>query len=211
MIVRRTSIVVSKSTSFGALSQSETRGILSFHSLVRTIHLQSTNKYIELTAAFSKLKNEGIDEKHSEIIYSNKHFVTGVKLLIEKDFSRALSSFQTVRDEMLASNYGHPDILATISKRLAICQLNLADNPGLLSSLKEVFLVRISDPYKNTFQIFTAVLNLSIYYSRHDLGEGQKFVDSYEELMEGIYLPRIMDHDIKLVFAVDWTLTRPSS
>ena len=113
-----------------------------------------------------QIKNEGIRDQYVDILYGNKNFTLAVEALIGQNFTAAESLFDRALDELCIDGNDHPDILATILKRVAVCHYKLNNNKKLEETLKELFLIRSSDPFLNAYQLFTSVYNLSIFYSK---------------------------------------------
>ena len=185
---------------FGRAARSVRFGMMS--RAIRRRVLIATEVYLAENKILKDIQNEGLSEASANILYSNENYVKGIQFLIDRDFRIAKDRLQRALDEVALKEQDFPDIIGTISKRLAVCHLNLQDTAALADSLMENFLVRISDPEKNSYQIFTAALNMAIYYSKYDIERGYAFYQNFEQLMEGNTLPIAMELEIQLILGV---------
>ena len=168
--------------------------------LARSIFFESKHKYFSLQKSMEELRNEGISKENADILYENENFRNGLQHLIEKNFPVGLGKLQKSLDELSMAGNDFPDILATVLKRIAVCYLNMQDNDNLEATLKEILLLRISDPEVNHYQIFQAAYNLAVYYQKNDPDAGIKLLTSLPEMLENKpQLPLPLDGELKTI------------
>ena len=153
-----------------------------------------------MNTEMEKIKNEGIRDENADILYGNKNFTLGVEALIGQNFNSAESLLDKALDELCIEGNDHPDILATILKRVAVCHYRLNNTRKLEDVLKELFLIRSSDPSLNVYQLFTSIYNLAIFYSKTNPKACISFIESYQEMLsDQAMLPEQLEAEIQLI------------
>ena len=167
--------------------------------LSRGIFYENRHSYFSQMAEMQKIQNEGITASHAEILYSREDFTRAIELLVEKKFDAALPKLLSSITGLEKEGLDFPDILATVLKRIAICQLNLGLNDKLLETLKEIFIIRTSDINANTYQIFLATYNLAVCLNKQDPKSAVQFLQDVDSLIGSVVLPLPLSNELKLI------------
>jgi hypothetical protein len=167
--------------------------------LSRGIFYENRHNYFSQMAELKKIQNEGISASHADVLYSQEHFTKAVEYLVNKKFDLALPKLLACVDQLEKDSNDFPDILATILKRIAICQLNLGMDTELLQTLKEIFIIRTSDTNTNMYQIFMAAYNLGVCLAKQDPQSAVKFLEDVDQLIGNVVLPLPLSNELKLI------------
>lgn len=137
----------------------------------------------------SDSSKEAISPENSAILYSNPAFASGINQMLESKFHFAEQNFEKALDELSLAGHDTPEILAAILRRQAVCLLNLKKYEKMESTLRECLIVRLAEPQRNTYEIFTSFYNLLVFYNQVDCEAGADLFSNKETLLEGIVFP----------------------
>ena len=167
--------------------------------LFRGIFYENRHSYFSQIQELQKIQNEGITASHADLLYSQTDFTRAVEYLVEKKFELALPKLHACVSQLEKDGHDFPDILATVLKRISICQLNLGLEADLLQTLKETFIIRTSDINSNMYQIFLAAYNLAVCLTKQDPKSAVQFLEDVDQLIGSVVLPLPLSNELKLI------------
>lgn len=173
--------------------------LLRKNKIVRRIFYESRYTYYNVNKAFAELKNEGLSEPSADILYSNVNFTKGLESLINKQFDQAILLLNRSLQEISMAGDDQPDILSTIYRKLSFCYHSVNNNEELEQALRTIFIIETANPVPNTYQIFKAVYNLLVFYSKEKPEAGMAFHKELNELLGDIILPPLLLGEIDLL------------
>lgn len=97
-------------------------------------------------------------------LFKIEEFTPAVDALLAKNFLQALDLFKQVLESVFLQEIDSPEVLNLILTRISICQLQLGKDAELEETLKELFLINLSDPEAPSEVVFKSVFNLMVYY-----------------------------------------------
>lgn len=142
------------------------------------------------------------DERTLNRLFQLENFSKGVNLLVEKNPEKAEKYLKEALEDVFLEEIDTPSVLNAIFSRISIAQLEGNKVKELEETLKEIFIINLSDPNCDSETLFKSIFNLIVFYMKNDHEKGLIFEDFYRKAKEQTSLPLMYYHEIDMLFGI---------
>lgn len=147
-----------------------------------------------------------------EKLFKIPQFTQGIEALVQKDFKKSLTLLKEALDEIYYEEIDSPEVLNHVYMRITVSQLQLNMDKELEESLKEIFLINLSDPNTVPEVLFKSVFNLLVFYHKPNsdvegetlaskADKGIKFYEYWSRVKNTTSLPLIFYNELDFLGA----------
>lgn len=135
-------------------------------------------------------------------LFELENFSKGVNFLVEQNFDKAENFLKESLEDVFIEQIDSPQVLNTVFNRISFAQISNKKKKELEETLKEIFIINLSDPNCDSETLFKAIFNLVVFYLKNDFEKGVNFEDFYKKNQDQASLPLNYYNEIEMLFAI---------